>query len=169
MYVRTYIPSTCVPAMERANDVTRSFLYLRLLPALPVAWLPPWQRHSPQVSWQISVFPEAARPIYGFKIKIKIKKLLKIMATCRAQTSLQPPLALPDTSSHCLLGFLFFFFKYTIAEMKGAWEFFISKLPACRHYIIKCSIFLQFYAVLESAQKCALLRAKGLNGAVTPI
>ena len=38
------------------------------------------------------------------------------MATCRAQTSLQPPLALPDTSSHCLLGFLLFFF--IIAEMK---------------------------------------------------
>ena len=42
-------------------------------------------------------------------------------------------------------------------------SFFISKLPAYRHYIIKCSIFLQFYAVLESAQKCALLRAKGLR------
>ena len=48
------------------------------------------------------------------------------------------------------------------ATSRGAWEFFISKLPACRHYIIKCSIFLQFYAVLESAQKCALLRAKGI-------
>ena len=64
-------PFTCVPAMERANDVTRSFLDLRLLPALPVAWLPPWQRHSPQVSWQpiqISVFLqiEAARPIDGY-------------------------------------------------------------------------------------------------------
>ena len=31
------------------------------------------------------------------------------MATCRAQTSLQPPLALPDASSQGLLGFLFFF------------------------------------------------------------
>ena len=39
--------------------------------------------------------------------------------TCRAQTSLQPPLAPPDASSHCLLGFLLFFFKYTIAEMKA--------------------------------------------------
>ena len=64
-------PFTCVPAMERANDVTRSCLDLRLLPALPVAWLPPGQRHSSQVSWQpiqISVFLqiEAARPIYGY-------------------------------------------------------------------------------------------------------
>ena len=64
-------PFTCVPAMERANDVTRSFLDLRLPPALPATWLPPWQRHSPQVSWQpiqISVFLqiEAARPIYGY-------------------------------------------------------------------------------------------------------
>ena len=33
------------------------------------------------------------------------------MATCRAQTSLQPPLALPDASSHCLLGFLLSFFS----------------------------------------------------------
>ena len=41
-------------------------------------------------------------------------------------------------------------------------EVFISKLPAYRHYIIKCSIFLHFYAVLECAKKCALLRAKGL-------
>ena len=39
------------------------------------------------------------------------------MATCRAQTSLQPPLALPYASSHCLLGFLLFL-KYTI-EMKA--------------------------------------------------
>ena len=107
------------------------------------------------------------------------------MATCRAQTSLQPPLAPPDASSHCLLGFLLFlkFFKVSLynsrderyikaptatskrreATSRGAWESFISKLPACRHYIIKCSIFLQFYAVLESAQKCALLRAKGIK------
>ena len=66
-----YNPFTCVLAMERANDVTRSYLDLRLLPALPVAWLPPRQRHSPQVSCQpiqISVFLkiEAARPIYGY-------------------------------------------------------------------------------------------------------
>ena len=78
--------------MERANDVTQSFLDLRLLLALPVAWLPPWQRandvtqsfldlrlllalpwqqHNLHVSWQpiqISVFLqiEAARPIYGY-------------------------------------------------------------------------------------------------------
>ena len=96
--------------MERASDVTRSFLDLRLLPALPVAWLPPCQRHSPQVSWQpiqISVFRSKPRGPF--------------MATCRAQTSLQPPLALPDASSHCLLGFLLFFYflKYTIAEMKA--------------------------------------------------
>jgi len=56
--------------------VTRSFLDLRLLPALPVAWLPPWQRHSPQVSWQplqISVFLqiEAARPISVLPITSK--------------------------------------------------------------------------------------------------
>ena len=103
------------------------------------------------------------------------------MATCRAQTSLQPPVALPDTSSHSLLGFLLFFKVYNSrdesyikaptatskrreATSRGAWEFFISKLPACRYYIIKCTIFLQFYAVLESAQKCALLRAKVLIG-----
>ena len=46
--------------------------------------------------------------------------------------------------------------------LQGCVGVFISKLPACQHYIIKCSIFLEFYAVLESAQKCALLRAKGL-------
>ena len=96
--------------MERANDVTRSFLNLRLLPALPVAWLPPWQRDSLQVSWQpiqISVFPqiEAARPIYGYM---------------QSPDFTPAPLALPDTSSQCLLGFLlFFFFKYTIADMKA--------------------------------------------------
>ena len=46
---------------------------------------------------------------------------------------------------------------------------FISKLPACRHYIIKRSIFLQFYTVLESVQKCALLRVKGIyKHAFTP-
>ena len=101
------------------------------------------------------------------------------MATCRAQTSLQLPLALPDSSPHCLLGFLHFlkvynsrdesYFKAPTATSKrreatsrGAWEFLISKLPTCRHYIIKCSIFFQFYAVSESAQKCALLRAKGI-------
>ena len=90
--------------MERANDVTRSFLDLHLLPGLPVAW----QRHNPQVSgqpFQISVFP---------------KPRGQFMATCRAQTSLQLPLALPDSSSHCLLGFLLFsILKYTIAEMKA--------------------------------------------------
>ena len=64
-------PFTCVPAMERANDMTWSCLDLRSLPALPVAWLPPGQQHSPQVSWQpiqISVFLqiEAAPPIYGY-------------------------------------------------------------------------------------------------------
>jgi len=89
------------------------------------------------------------------------------LATCRAQTSCQPPLALPDASSHCLLGFLHIF-KYTItsyikaftatskrreATSRGAWEFFISKLPVCRHYITKCSIHLQFYVALESAQR----------------
>ena len=92
------------------------------------------------------------------------------MATCRAQTSLQPPLAIPDTSSQCPLGLLLFlkvynsrdesYFKATTATSKhreatsrGAWEFLISRLPACGHYIIKCYILLQFYAVLESAQK----------------
>ena len=49
----------CVPVMERVNDLLRA------------AWLPPWQRHSLQVSWQpiqISVFLqiEAAWPIYGY-------------------------------------------------------------------------------------------------------
>ena len=39
------------------------------------------------------------------------------LAMCRAQTSLQPPLALHDSSPHRLLGSLFF--KYTIAEMKA--------------------------------------------------
>ena len=39
---------------------------------------------------------------------------------------------------------------------------FITKLPACRHYIIRCSIFPPGLRCLESAQKCALLRAKGL-------
>ena len=155
--------------MERASDVTRSFLDLRLLPALSVAWLPPWQRHSRRFPGNQFKCPYSSRS----------KPRGPFMATCRAQTSLQPPLALPDTSSHCLLGFLLFL-KYTIAEMKATSKlrpphpsaerplqgvrgsFFISKLPACRHYIIKCSMFLQFYAVLESAQKCALLRAKGL-------
>ena len=98
--------------MERASDVTRSFLDLRLLPDLPLAWLPPWQRHSPQVSWQpiqTSVFLqiEAARPIYGY---------------------LQSPDFTPATSSPPsrfitlparLLAFFFFFLKYTIAEMKA--------------------------------------------------
>ena len=105
----------------------------------------------------------------------------QFMPTCRAQTPLQPPLALPDTSSQCLLGFLLF--KYTIAEMKATSKLrpphpraerplqvvrvsFISKLSACRHYI-KCSIFLEFYAVVESAQKCALLRAKGITKQLT--
>ena len=35
----------------------------------------------------------------------------------------------------------------------GAWEFFISKLPACRHYIIKCSIIISL--VLRCFRKCA--------------
>ena len=103
-----YTPFTCVPAMEQANDVTWFFLDLRLLPALPIAWLPPWQRHSPQVSWQpIQIFVflqiEAAWPIYGY-----------------VQSPDFNP-ATSATSSHCLLGFLllFFFFKYTIAEMKA--------------------------------------------------
>ena len=96
--------------MERASDVTRSFLDLRLLPALPVAWLPPWQWHSPQVPGNQFKSP------YTYRSKLRGP----FNATCRAQTSLQPPLALPDASSHCLLGFLLFFFlKYTIAEMKA--------------------------------------------------
>ena len=62
---------------ERRDTV---FLGLPFTSALPVTWLPPWQRHNPQVSWQriqISVF-------------------------------LQPPPTLLDTSSQCLLAFLLF-------------------------------------------------------------
>ena len=50
--------------------------------------------------------------------------------------------------------------------LQGVRGSFICKLPAYRHYIIKCSIFLRFYAVLKSAQKCALLRAKALRVAL---
>ena len=53
--------------------------------------------------------------VYSYRSKLRGP----FMAACRAQTSLQPPLALPDTSSHCLLGFLLLFLKYTIAEMKA--------------------------------------------------
>ena len=41
------------------------------------------------------------------------------MATCRAQTSLQLPLALPDSFTTLPARLLAFFFKYTIAEMKA--------------------------------------------------
>ena len=112
--------------MERANDVTRSFLDLRLLPALPVAWLPPWQRHSPQVSW---------KPIQMYRSKPRGR----FMATCRAQTSLQPPLALPDTSSHCLQVYNSrdeSYIKAPTATSKreeatsrGAWEFLSVNCP----------------------------------------
>ena len=97
--------------MVPASDVTRSFLDLRLLPALPVAWLPPWQRHSPQVSWQpiqTSVFLqiEAARPIYGY-----------VQSPDFTPATSSPPsrfITLPAR----LLPF-FFFLKNTIAEMKA--------------------------------------------------
>ena len=57
--------------MERVNDMTRSFLDLCLLPALPVAWLPPWQQHNPHISWQPIQIPvflqiEAAQLIYSY-------------------------------------------------------------------------------------------------------
>ena len=141
--------------MERANDVTRSFLDLRLLPGLPVAW----QRHNPQVSWQpfqISVFP---------------KPRGRFMATCRAQTSLQLPLALPDSSSHCLLGFLLFsilkvynsrdksYFKAPTATSKrreatsrGAWEFLSVNCPNADITSSK----LMFHNIISP-----VLRAKG--------
>ena len=91
--------------------MTRSFLDLRLLLALPVAWLPPWQQHSRKSPGN------QFKPPYSYRSKPRSP----FISTCRAQTLLQPPLALPDASSHCLLGFLLFFFflKYTITEMKA--------------------------------------------------
>ena len=101
--------------MERASDVTRSFLDLRLLPALPLAWLPPWQRHSPQVSWQpiqTSVFLQidAARPIYGY-----------VQSPNFTSATSSPPSRFITLPARLLafFFFFFFFFKYTIAEMKA--------------------------------------------------
>ena len=151
-------PFTCVPAMERANDVTRSFLDFRLLPALPVAWLPPWQRHSPQVSWQpiqISVFLafassdrelmrpflaiqiEAARPIYGYvqspdftpATSSPPSHFITLPASIQVYNSRDESYIKAPTATS----------KRREATSRSAWEFFISKLPACRHYIIKCS------------------------------
>ena len=101
-------PFARVPAMERASDVTRSFLDLRLLPALPLAWLPSWQRHSPQVSWQ-PIQIEAARPIYGY-----------LQSPDFTPATSSPPSRFITLPARLLaFFFIFIFLKYTIAEMKA--------------------------------------------------
>ena len=151
--------------MVPASDVTRSFLDLRLLPALPVAWLPPWQRHSPQVSWQpiqTSVFLqiEAARPIYGY-----------VQSPDFTPATSSPPsrfITLPAR----LLAFFFFFKVYNSryesyikaptatskrreATSRGAWEFFIS----CPHADITSSkLMFHISPVLRCFRKCAKMR-----------
>ena len=135
--------------MERANNVTRSFLDLRLLPALPVqasvAWLPPWQRHNLHVSWQpiqISVFLqiEAARPIYGY---VQSPDFTAATSSPPWQFITRPARLLQVYNNKHER-----YFKAPTATSKrreatsrGACEFLSVKLPACRHYIIKCYIF----------------------------
>ena len=160
--------------MERASDVTWSFLDLHLLPALPLAWLPPWQRHSPQVSWQpiqTSVFLqiEAARPIYGY-----------VQSPNFTPATSSPPSRFITLPARLLAFFFFFFFKYTIAEMKatsklrpphpsaerplqgvrGSFYQLIARMPTLHHQMFHIS------PVLRCFRKCAkmrTLRAKGLS------
>ena len=90
--------------------MTRPFLHLRLLSALPS----PGYLHANGIT-RMSPGNQFKSP-YSYRSKPHGQ----FVATCTAQTSVQLPLALPDSSSHCLLGFFpFFFFKYTIAEMKA--------------------------------------------------
>ena len=142
--------------MERANDVTWFFLDLRLLPALPVAWLRPRQLHNPQVSWQpIQIFVflqnEAGRPIYGY---VQSPDFTTVTTSPSWQFTTLPARRL--------------FLKYTIAEMdyikaptstsqrrkatlRGAWGGFhqyITRMPTL-HYMFHIS------PVLCCFRKCA--------------
>ena len=92
-----------------ANDVTRSFQDIRLLPALPVLASPGYL-HGNGIT-RISQFKSPY--CYGSRPRGCVQSL---------KSSLQLPLVLPDSSSHCLLSFFAVFF-FSIAEMKA-----ISKL-----------------------------------------